>query len=149
MKLDTGNAFTLACLYCTVSTAPGNHFMHTSLAESRDHLLQAIDGEIISLEESTRALRSRRNALAPISRLPLETLAAVFFFLSPPATFFTSFHFVSLQQIWLLQRLRPFGMDACRSCLSTMARDRTQQPPPLESHQLHHKHRQADASCHG
>ena len=93
MKLDTGNAFTLACLYCTVSTAPGNHFMHTSLAESRDHLLQAIDGEIISLEESTRALRSRRNALAPISRLPLETLAAVFFFLSPPATFFTSFHF--------------------------------------------------------
>ncbi|KAF8481691.1 hypothetical protein DFH94DRAFT_825642 [Russula ochroleuca] len=61
--------------------------MHTSLAESRDHLLQALDDEIISLEESTRALRSRRNALAPISRLPPETLAAIFSLLPPPALF--------------------------------------------------------------
>ena len=68
-------------------------FMGTSLAESRDNLLQAIDDEIIISEESTRALRSRRNALAPVSRLPPETLAAIFFFLSPPATFFTSLHF--------------------------------------------------------
>ena len=52
-------------------------------AESRDRLLQAIDDEIKSLEESTRALKSRRNELAPISCLPPETLAAIFSFLFP------------------------------------------------------------------
>jgi hypothetical protein len=68
--------------------------MHTtSPAESQDHLLQVIDDEIISLEESTRALRSCRNALAPVSRLPPETLAAIFFYLSPPGIFSTSLHF--------------------------------------------------------
>ena len=61
--------------------------MHTSLAKSRDHILQAIDDEIVSLEESTRALRSRRNALAPISRLLPKTLVAIFSLLFPPATF--------------------------------------------------------------
>jgi hypothetical protein len=50
--------------------------------ESSDHLRQAIDDEINSLEESTRALKSRQNELASISRLPPETLAAIFFFLS-------------------------------------------------------------------
>ena len=52
-------------------------------AESRDRLLQAIDDEIKSLEESTRALKSRRNALVPISCLPPETLAAIFSFVFP------------------------------------------------------------------
>ena len=47
-----------------------------------DHLRQAIDDEIDSLEESTRALRARRNELASISRLPPETLGSIFFFLS-------------------------------------------------------------------
>jgi len=35
--------------------------------------------------QSIRALKSRRNALAPISRLPLEILAAIFFLLSSSA----------------------------------------------------------------
>ena len=58
--------------------------MDTSSAESRDRLRRAIDDEIDSSEESTRALKSRRNALALISRLPPETLAAIFSFLSLP-----------------------------------------------------------------
>ena len=57
--------------------------MDTSSAGSCDRLRQAIDDEINSWEESTRALRSRRNILAPISRLPPETLATIFSFLSP------------------------------------------------------------------
>ena len=59
--------------------------MHTGSAESHDHLRQAIDDEIFSLELSIRVLKYRRNALAPISRLPPETLAAIFSFLSIPA----------------------------------------------------------------
>ena len=58
--------------------------MHTISAESRDRLRRAIDDEIDSSEESTRALKSRRNALALISGLPPETLAAIFSFLSLP-----------------------------------------------------------------
>ncbi|KAH8992346.1 hypothetical protein EDB92DRAFT_1778722, partial [Lactarius akahatsu] len=38
---------------------------------------QAIDAEIRSLEESLRALRRRRNALAPISSLPPELFATI------------------------------------------------------------------------
>ena len=59
--------------------------MDTISAQSRDHLRQTIFDEIKSLEESTRALKalkSRYNALAPISRLPPEALAAIFTFLS-------------------------------------------------------------------
>jgi hypothetical protein len=51
-------------------------------AQSRDHLRQTISDEIKSLEESTRALKSRRNTLAAISRLPPEILATIFTFLS-------------------------------------------------------------------
>jgi F-box-like len=58
--------------------------MDTSF-ESRDRL-RAIDNEINSMQESIlaliAALRSRRNALAPVSRLPPEVLAAVFSILS-------------------------------------------------------------------
>jgi F-box-like len=57
--------------------------MDTGSAESRDRLRQTIDDEINSLVESTRALRFRRNTLIPISRLPPETLTAIFSFLSP------------------------------------------------------------------
>ena len=49
---------------------------------SCDRLRQAIDDEINSLEESTRALKSRQNELASISCLPPETLTAIFSFLS-------------------------------------------------------------------
>jgi hypothetical protein len=66
--------------------------MDTGLAESPDDLRQAIDDEINSLQASIDsirasiwALKSRRNALAPISCLPPETLAAIFSFLSPSA----------------------------------------------------------------
>ena len=57
---------------------------------SREYLRQVIDVEIKSLEESVRepirALRHRRNALAPISSLPTEVFAAIFSFLRSPRT---------------------------------------------------------------
>ncbi len=59
--------------------------MHPISAGSRDRLLQKIDDETNSLQESLRALRHRRNAIIPISRLPLETLAAIFSILSASA----------------------------------------------------------------
>jgi F-box-like len=55
--------------------------MYTS-PESCDHLRQAIDHEIHSLEESARTLKSRQNELVSISRLAPGTLAAIFFSLS-------------------------------------------------------------------
>ena len=48
---------------------------------SRESSRQAIDAQIESLEDSIRALRLQRNALAPISSLPPEIIAAVFSFL--------------------------------------------------------------------
>jgi F-box-like len=59
--------------------------MDTSSPEARDLIRQAIDDEINALEESIRASKYRRNALAPISRLPPETLVAIFSFLSSSA----------------------------------------------------------------
>ncbi|KAH9070732.1 hypothetical protein EDB83DRAFT_2262271 [Lactarius deliciosus] len=51
------------------------------------HLVrQAIDAEIKSLEESIRALKHRRNALAPISSLPTEAITTIFSFLHIPVT---------------------------------------------------------------
>ena len=66
--------------------------MDSNKANPREHLRQAIDAEILaeikSLEEYTRksiralrTLRHRRNALAPISSLPTEVIAAIFSFL--------------------------------------------------------------------
>ncbi|KAI9449845.1 hypothetical protein F5148DRAFT_619771 [Russula earlei] len=60
-------------------------FMDTSPGESQDHLRQDIDDELKSLEDSIRELKSRRNALAPISCLPPETLSVIFSFLSSSA----------------------------------------------------------------
>ncbi|KAH9987712.1 hypothetical protein BJV77DRAFT_772829 [Russula vinacea] len=60
--------------------------MHTSLAESCDSSFQqAMDDEINSLQESLLALKARRNALSPISRLPPEILATIFSLLPPSA----------------------------------------------------------------
>jgi len=59
--------------------------MDTSSPEARDHLRKVIDDEIKALEESIRASKCHRNALAPISRLPPETLAVIFSFLSSSA----------------------------------------------------------------
>ena len=60
--------------------------MNPNQANSRESLRQAIDAEIRSLEKSVRALRLRRNALAPISSLPPEVFAAIFSFLRLCAT---------------------------------------------------------------
>ena len=53
---------------------------------SREYQRQAIDAEIKSLEESIRALKHRRNALAPISSLPTEVIAVIFSYLPSPST---------------------------------------------------------------
>jgi hypothetical protein len=58
--------------------------MNPSQANSRENQRQAIDADIKSLEESIRALRHRRNALAPVSSLPIEVTTAIFSFLRVP-----------------------------------------------------------------
>ncbi|KAH9070761.1 hypothetical protein EDB83DRAFT_2262311 [Lactarius deliciosus] len=58
--------------------------MNSSQENPREYQRQAIDAEIRSLEESLRALRRRRNALAPISSLPPELFAAILSFLRLP-----------------------------------------------------------------
>jgi hypothetical protein len=52
-----------------------------SKASSWQYQQQAIDAEIKSMEESLRALRQRRNTLSPISSLPTEVIAAIFYLL--------------------------------------------------------------------
>ena len=47
---------------------------------------KAIDAEIKSLEESIRALKYRRNALAPISSLPTEVIVIIFSYLRLPSS---------------------------------------------------------------
>jgi hypothetical protein len=58
------------------------------MEDSPDHLRQAIDDALKSLKKSAKsarlALKHRRNALAPISRLPPETIATIFYFLHSP-----------------------------------------------------------------
>jgi hypothetical protein len=56
----------------------------SNMDDSPEHLRQAIDAELKSLEKSALALKLRRNALAPISRLPPETIVIIFSFLSLP-----------------------------------------------------------------
>ena len=51
---------------------------------SREHQQKAIDTEIKSLELTIKALKHRRNALAPISSLPAELIAAIFSYLRLP-----------------------------------------------------------------
>ena len=60
--------------------------MDPSQANPRECLRQAIDAEIKSLEGSIRALRHRRNALAPVSSLPTEVIEVIFFLLRVPGT---------------------------------------------------------------
>ena len=92
--------------------------MDTSSAESIDHLRQRIDDEINSLQASIQALKSRRNELAPISRLPPETLAAIFSFL-PSSRFAhvcsrwweTTLNYPRLWSYINFDMLTPVGMD--------------------------------------
>ena len=58
--------------------------MNPTHPNSRKHLQQAIDDEIKSLEESIRALKSRRNTHSPVSSLPPEVFAAIFTFVCLP-----------------------------------------------------------------
>ena len=60
--------------------------MGPSEANSWEYQQQAIDAEIKSLEESIRALKYRRNALAPISSLPTEVTTLIFSFLRATST---------------------------------------------------------------
>jgi hypothetical protein len=52
--------------------------MSPSKTDSREFLRQGIDAEIKALEGSIRALRRRRNALAPVSSLPTEVILTIF-----------------------------------------------------------------------
>ncbi|KAF8257864.1 hypothetical protein EI94DRAFT_1816687 [Lactarius quietus] len=52
--------------------------MDASQANSREYLRQVIDTELQSLERSIRALKYRRNVLAPISSLPTEVIEIIF-----------------------------------------------------------------------
>jgi len=58
--------------------------MDTSSTTAQDHLRNAIDDQIKVSEQVTQELKYRRNALAPISRLPPETLAEIFSLLPFP-----------------------------------------------------------------
>jgi hypothetical protein len=58
--------------------------MNPTQANSRECLQQEIDAEIKSLEKSIRALKHRRNALAPISSLPPEVFITIFSLLYLP-----------------------------------------------------------------
>jgi F-box-like len=58
--------------------------MEPDPAGSHAHLIRSIDNDIESLKASMRALQSRRNSLASISRLPPEAMANIFSFLSSP-----------------------------------------------------------------
>ena len=59
-------------------------------ANSWEYQQQAIDAEIKSLQlEESRALRYRRNALAPISSLPIEVTTLIFSFLHATSSVFT------------------------------------------------------------
>jgi hypothetical protein len=58
--------------------------MNSNTEDTPEHLRRAIDAELKSLEKTALTLKLRRNALVPISRLPPETIAIIFSFLSLP-----------------------------------------------------------------
>ena len=58
--------------------------MDTCKTNSWKYLQEAIDAEIKSLEESILTLKQRRNALAPISSLPIEVISTIFSILRVP-----------------------------------------------------------------
>ena len=85
--------------------------MDTISAQSRDHLRQTIIDEIKSSEETTRALISRLNALAPISRLPPETLAIIFTFLSASAWHEAAIHLEWIRVAHVCHRWRETALN--------------------------------------
>jgi hypothetical protein len=85
--------------------------MNMISAQSRDHLRQTIIDEIKSLKASIRALKSRRNTLAPISCLPLETLATIFAFLSESAWNEGAVHLEWIRVSHVCRRWREAALD--------------------------------------
>jgi hypothetical protein len=77
---------------------------------SCDHLQQAIDDEINSLQESIRVLKSRRNTVV-LSRLPPETLATIFAFLSDSAWNEGSVHLEWIRVTHVCRRWREVALD--------------------------------------
>ena len=65
--------------------------MDPSQADSREHQRQAIDAKIKSFEESIQELKYRRNALAPISFLPIEVIESIFSYLRVPTSTLSTF----------------------------------------------------------
>jgi len=59
--------------------------MDTSSTTAQDHLLKVIDDEIKVAERISQQLKSRHNALVPISRLPPEALVEIFSLLPFPS----------------------------------------------------------------
>jgi len=53
-------------------------FMDTSSTTAQDHLLKVIDDGIKVSDRVVQQLKSRRNAIVPVSRLPPETLVEIF-----------------------------------------------------------------------
>jgi len=58
--------------------------MDTSSATTQDHLLKVIDDEITVSERVVQQLKSRRNSIVPVSRLPPEILVEIFSLLPFP-----------------------------------------------------------------
>ncbi|KAF5387398.1 hypothetical protein D9757_005781 [Collybiopsis confluens] len=56
----------------------------TTIANATQAQLDHIDQEILNHEEAVRELKSRRNLLAPISKLPAEILCTIFMFCNAP-----------------------------------------------------------------
>jgi hypothetical protein len=85
--------------------------MDTLSAQSRDYIRQTITDEIKWSEASTRALKSRRNTLAPISRLPPETLATIFALLSASAWDEKVVHLEWLRVVHVCRRWRKAALN--------------------------------------
>ena len=65
--------------------------MGPSQADSREHQQQAIDIEIKLLEDSILYLRYRRNALSPISFLPISVIESIFSYSRVPNSTLSTF----------------------------------------------------------
>ena len=85
--------------------------MDTISAQSHDHIRQTIIDGITSSEASIRALKSRYNELAPISRLPPETLATIFTFLPAIAWYENAVHLKWIRVAHVCRRWRETALN--------------------------------------
>ena len=87
------------------STLNANQKSDTNTSSAGDPLdvtRSIIDRDIASLEESIRALKSRRNELSPISRLPAESLCKTFSLFEDNSIFYSgqTYNFSQVSQHW-------------------------------------------------